>query len=166
MFQTVVELVATFNPFATLTAIFSRTPSMAATFDTTATQTATFDPTANLTAIFEVIKMVETSGSVITWNQGDTFRLSFAIQDGDGVAYDLSGGKAVMTYWQAGATAVDVTLTIATTNAYYDFTHAVSKLMLGSYLFELVCKNTSNQQVMTRAGQFLVKSTKNVDSVD
>lgn len=109
--------------------------------------------------------MATTSGANVTIFQGETLDLLFNILDGDGAAYNLTGGEAVLTYKKQGGTAVDLDCTIATTTVTASFTHAVTQLLSGNYQYQLMCRNSTNQIVMTKEGMITVKTSLNPDAV-
>lgn len=109
--------------------------------------------------------MATVSGSSITIYQGETLDIAFAVVDGAGAAYDLTGGEAVLTYKKADGTAVDLDCTIATTTVTASFTHAVTELMSGSYKFQLMCRNAAGKIVMTKAGVIQCNTSLNPNAV-
>lgn len=110
--------------------------------------------------------MATVNGSVFTIYQGETPDLAFNIVGADNLPYDLTGGKAVLTYWPTGGEETDKTCTIVTTVATASFDHATTQLMSGIYQFQLMCRNTSGQIVMTKEGTINVKTTRNPDAAN
>lgn len=167
-YHSLIQLIATFNPVARLTALFNGGSAQTAVFDDKSDQTAVMDSTINYTVTFNPGRsiMASSNGSTITIYQGETLDIAFAIVDGDGVAYNLTGGKAVLTYQKSGETAVNLECTIATTTATAAFTHATTQLMSGNYRYQLMCRNSTNQIVMTKDGIISVKETINPDAAN
>ena len=83
----------------------------------------------------------------------------------DGTVEDLTGGAAVLTYQKRGGTAVNVAGVISTSTVTVSFAHATTQLMSGAYHFQLMCRNTTNQIVMTREGEIRVRQSLNPDAV-
>jgi len=109
--------------------------------------------------------MATVSGNDIIVYQGETLDIQFDVVDADGVAYDLSGGAAVLTYQRGTGAGVDVVGVIDVTTVTVLFAHSVTKAMSGTYAFQLMCRNPLGKIVMTREGFLLVKTSLNADAV-
>jgi hypothetical protein len=108
--------------------------------------------------------MATASGSTITIYQGETVDIAFAVVDGDGAAYSLTGGEAVLTY-KGTDSAEDITCSIDTSTVTASFTHAVTQVLSGRYDYQLMCKNTASQIVMVKTGKIEVRTALNPDAV-
>ena len=109
--------------------------------------------------------MANVDGNFVTIYQGETLDMVFSVVDEDGAAYDLTGGAAVLTYQKRGGTAVNVAGVISTSTVTVSFAHATTQLMSGAYHFQLMCRNTASQIVMTREGEIRVRQSLNPDAV-
>lgn len=109
--------------------------------------------------------MGEVVGSRFIINKGENPDLQFPVVDSAGDAYDLSGGKSVLSYTSSSGVTVDKDLTIATTTVTASFDSATIKAMSGIYTFELWCRNSAGKIVMTKTGLIDIHETKSPDAV-
>lgn len=104
-------------------------------------------------------------GSTFNIYQGETPDLVFNIVDDDGTAYDLTGGEAVMTYKSSGGAVVNKSCTISTTRAIASFAAADTDDMIGTYAFQLWCRNAVGKIVMTKTGYIKVSEAHDTAAV-
>ena len=110
--------------------------------------------------------MAEVNGDTFSFYQGENPDLVFPVTHA-GAAYDLTGGKATLTYWLGSGTATKKVCTILTTNVTASFTHEVTQLLAaGIYNFQLMCKNAAGQKVMSKVGFIEVLENKDPDAVE
>jgi hypothetical protein len=105
------------------------------------------------------------SGNNFIIYQGENPDLEFPIVDDAGSAYDLTGGAAVLSYTSAAGVTTDKSCTIQTSTATASFDSDTTKAMLGSYPYELWCRNAAGKRVMTKKGLLQIIATKSPDAV-
>ena len=109
--------------------------------------------------------MAIVDGNFITIYQGETLDMVFAVVDEDDAAYDLTDGKAVLSYQKRGtSTVVNVNGVISTSTVTVPFTHATTQLMSSKYDWQLMCRDASDNIVMVREGQLAVRISLNADA--